>query len=223
METIKGYVDHIIYQNKDNGYAVLSMNVDDEEEICVGIFRGVDNGENLEITGEYVEHPSYGFQFKANSFKVVEPDDLLSMERYLGSGAIKGVGEALAKRIVKRFGKDTFRVIEEEPERLVEVRGISERIAQQIADQMIEKKEIREAFLFLQKYGITNTLAVKIYEKYGMLEYGPSIFAHVIFPNEKDLEILKATGSMTVHCPDATVNITAGLMPAAAMWESSPA
>lgn len=172
METIKGYVDHIIYQNKDNGYAVLSMNVDDEEEICVGIFRGVDNGENLEITGEYVEHPSYGFQFKANSFKVVEPDDLLSMERYLGSGAIKGVGEALAKRIVKKFGKDTFRVIEEEPERLVEVKGISERIAQQITDQMIEKREIREAFLFLQKYGITNTLAVKIYEKYGMGMYG---------------------------------------------------
>lgn len=172
METIKGYVDHIIYQNKDNGYAVLSMNVDDEEEICVGIFRGVDNGENLEITGEYVEHPSYGFQFKANSFKVVEPDDLLIMERYLGSGAIKGVGEALAKRIVKRFGKDTFRVIEEEPERLVEVKGISERIAQQITDQMIEKREIREAFLFLQKYGITNTLAVKIYEKYGMGMYG---------------------------------------------------
>lgn len=172
METIKGYVDHIIYQNKDNGYAVLSMNVDDEEEICVGIFRGVDNGENLEITGEYVEHPSYGFQFKASSFKVVEPDDLLSMERYLGSGAIKGVGEALAKRIVKKFGKDTFRVIEEEPERLVEVKGISERIAQQITDQMIGKKEIREAFLFLQKYGITNTLAVKIYEKYGMGMYG---------------------------------------------------
>lgn len=172
METIKGYVDHIIYQNKDNGYAVLSMNVDDEEEICVGIFRGVDNGENLEITGEYVEHPSYGFQFKANSFKVVKPDDLLSMERYLGSGAIKGVGEALAKRIVKRFGKDTFRVIEEEPERLVEVKGISERMAQQITDQMIEKREIREAFLFLQKYGITNTLAVKIYEKYGMGMYG---------------------------------------------------
>ena len=172
METIKGYVDHIIYQNKDNGYAVLSMNVDDEEEICVGIFRGVDNGENLEITGEYVEHPSYGFQFKASSFRVVEPDDLLSMERYLGSGAIKGVGEALAKRIVKKFGKDTFRVIEEESERLVEVKGISERIAQQIADQMIEKKEIREAFLFLQKYGITNTLAVKIYEKYGMGMYG---------------------------------------------------
>ena len=172
METIKGYVDHIIYQNKDNGYAVLSMNVDDEEEICVGIFRGVDNGENLEITGEYVEHPSYGFQFKANSFKVVEPDDLLSMERYLGSGAIKGVGEALAKRIVKRFGKDTFRVIVEVPERLVEVKGISERIAQQITDQMIEKREIREAFLFLQKYGITNTLAVKIYEKYGMGMYG---------------------------------------------------
>ncbi len=171
METIKGYVDHIIYQNKDNGYAVLSMNVDDEEEICVGIFHGVDNGENLEIVGEYVEHPSYGFQFKASSFRVVEPDDVLSMERYLGSGAIKGIGEALAKRIVKKFGKDTFRIIEEEPERLVEIKGISERIAQQITDQIVEKREVREAFLFLQKYGITNTLAVRIYEKYGMDMY----------------------------------------------------
>lgn len=168
LETIKGYVDHIIYQNKENGYAVLSLIADGDEEICVGNFRGVDNGENLEITGEYVEHPSYGFQFKAGSFRVVEPDDLLSMERYLGSGAIKGVGEALAKRIVKKFGEDTFRIVEEEPERLVEVKGISERIARQIAEQFVEKKEIREAFIFLQKYGITNTLAVRIYEQYGI-------------------------------------------------------
>lgn len=172
MEKVTGYIDHFIYQNKENGYAVLSFIVDGEEQICVGTFRAVDSGETLEITGEYVEHPMYGFQLKAQSYQVVEPDDVVSMERYLGSGAIRGIGEALAKRIVKKFGKDTFRIIEEEPERLVEIKGISERIAREIATQMIEKKDVREAFVFLQKYGISNALALKIYQKYGMNLYG---------------------------------------------------
>lgn len=172
MEKVTGYIDHIIYQNKENGYAVLSFIVDGEEQICVGTFQTVDNGETLEVTGDYVEHPVYGFQLKAKSYRMVEPDDVVSMERYLGSGAIKGVGEALAKRIVKKFGKDTFRVIEEEPERLIEVKGISERIAREIATQMYEKRDLREAFVFLQKYGINNTLALKIYQKYGMDLYG---------------------------------------------------
>ena len=93
------------------------------------------------------------------------------MERYLGSGAIKGIGETLASRIVKKFGNETFRIIEEEPERLAEVKGISERKAQEIAEQIIDKKDMREAFLFLQKYGISNTLAIKIYNRYGMNLY----------------------------------------------------
>ena len=93
------------------------------------------------------------------------------MERYLGSGAIRGVGEALAARIVKKFGDDTFRIIEEEPERLAEVKGISERKAQEIAIQMEEKKDLREALVYLQQYGISNTLAVKIYNTYGMEMY----------------------------------------------------
>lgn len=172
MENITGYIDHFIYQNKENGYAVLSLIVDGDEQICVGSFRTVDSGETLEITGEYVEHPVYGFQLKASSYRVVEPDDADSMERYLGSGAVKGVGTALAKRIVKKFGAETFRIIEEEPERLVEVKGISERIAREIATQIIEKKDLREALIFLQKYGISNTLAIKIYQKYGMELYG---------------------------------------------------
>lgn len=172
MENITGYIDHFIYQNKENGYAVLSLIVDGDEQICVGTFRTVDSGETLEIAGEYVEHPVYGFQLKASSYRVVEPNDADSMERYLGSGAVKGVGAALAKRIVKKFGAETFRIIEEEPERLVEVKGISERIAREIATQMIEKKDLREALVFLQKYGISNTLAIKIYQKYGMELYG---------------------------------------------------
>ncbi len=103
---------------------------------------------------------------------MVTPDDEISMQLYLGSGAVKGVGEALAARIVRKFGKDTFRIIEEEPERLAEIKGISERKAKEIALQMIEKKDMREAFVFLQKYGISNTLAVKIYNRYGMELYG---------------------------------------------------
>lgn len=172
MEQVKGYIDHIIYQNSENGYAVLSFIVDDEELVCVGYFKNVEAGETLEIRGNYVEHPSYGMQLKAESFRIAPPDDMASMERYLSSGAIKGIGQALAKRIVRTFKEDTFRIIEEEPERLSEVKGISERIAREIAEQMIEKKDMREAFVFLQQYGISNTLSVKIYNQYGMKLYG---------------------------------------------------
>lgn len=172
METVKGYVDHIIYQNRENGYGVLSVVADGEELICVGTFRSVESGETLELHGEYVEHPLYGRQLKTESFKIVAPDDVVSMERYLSSGAIKGIGEALAARIVKKFKEDTFRILEEEPERLAEIKGISERKAREIAVQMTEKKDMREAFVFLQKYGISNTLAVKIYNQYGMRLYG---------------------------------------------------
>lgn len=172
METVKGYVDHIIYQNRENGYTVLSLVTDGEELICVGSFQFVESGETLELSGNYVDHPVYGNQLKVEAYHVSVPDDTVSMERYLGSGAIKGIGEALASRIVKKFGNQTFRIIEEEPERLAEVKGISERKAQEIAVQIIDKKEMREAFLYLQKYGISNTLAVKIYKRYGMNLYG---------------------------------------------------
>lgn len=172
MEQIKGYVDHIIYQNKENGYAVISFVAEDEETVCVGFFKNIEAGELLEIQGNYVEHPMYGLQLKAESFRIAPPDDAISMERYLSSGAIKGIGQALAARIVRTFKEDTFRIIEEEPERLSEVKGISERKAREIADQMIEKKDMREAFVFLQQYGISNTLAVKIYNQYGMNLYG---------------------------------------------------
>lgn len=171
-ETVRGYVDHIIYQNRGNGYTVLCLETDGEELICVGTFQAVEAGESLELTGTYVEHPVYGRQLKVKTSHMVAPDDTVSMERYLGSGAIKGVGEALAARIVKKFGKETFRIMEEEPERLAEVRGISERIAREIAVQVIEKKDMREAFVFLQQYGISNSLAVKIYNRYGMELYG---------------------------------------------------
>lgn len=172
MEKIKGYIDHIIYRNTDNGYTVLNLISEEEEITCVGTFRAIDQGENIEAEGNYTAHPVYGEQFKVESYQITAPDDALSMERYLGSGAIKGVGEALAARIVKKFGKDTFRIIEEEPERLAEVKGISERKAKEIAVQVYEKRDAREAMTFLQKYGISNTLAIRIYEAYGMNLYG---------------------------------------------------
>ena len=170
LEKIKGYIEHIIYCNTENGYAVFNLVSDGEEITCVGTLKTLDQGETIEAEGNYTAHPVYGEQFKIEHYRIVEPDDAVSMERYLGSGAIKGVGEALAARIVKKF--DTFRIIEEEPERLAEIKGISERKAREIAIQVYEKRDAREAMTFLQKYGISNTLAIRIYEAYGMNLYG---------------------------------------------------
>lgn len=172
METINGYVEHVIFQNSENGYTVMNLVVDGEEITCVGMCKGLSQGENIAAEGDYVEHPLYGKQFKMATYRIEAPKDSVSMERYLASGAIKGIGAALATRIVKKFGEDTFRIIEEEPERLVEVKGISERKAQEIAVQMEEKKDLRDALVYLQQFGISNTLAVKIYNTYGMNMYG---------------------------------------------------
>ena len=167
METIQGYVDHIIYRNSDNGYTVLVLVAGEEEVTCVGVFSDIAEGENIEATGEYTDHQTYGRQFKVSSFEEKAPQDEVAIERYLGSGAIKGIGIALAARIVRRFKEDTFRIIEEEPERLAEIKGISQRKAMEIADQVNAKKDLRQAMIFLQQYGISMNLAVKIYKKYG--------------------------------------------------------
>lgn len=171
METITGYVDHIVYRNNENGYTVFNLDHEDGEVTCVGNFNYINEGEMLELEGEYVNHSIYGSQLRVSSHRVKEPEDLISIERYLGSGAVKGVGAALAGRIVRRFKEDTFRIIEEEPERLAEIKGISERKAREIAIQVEEKKEMRKAMLFLQKYGISTALGVKIYEYYGAKLY----------------------------------------------------
>lgn len=172
MEKIKGFIEHIIYRNQDNGYTVLNLIADGEEITCVGFFKTMDQGETIEAEGSYATHPIYGKQFKIERYEIVPPEDVVSIERYLGSGAVKGVGEALAARIVKQFGADTYRIIEEEPERLAEVKGISERKAREIAATVYEKRDAREAMTFLQKYGISNTLAIRIYEAYGARLYG---------------------------------------------------
>ena len=165
MDVIKGYVEHIVYQS-DNGYTVFHMVSEGDEITCVGTMKGLTVGETIEAEGEGISHPVYGSQFKVTSYKVIPPEDAESMRRYLASGAIKGIGAALADRIIKKFGADTFRIMEEEPERLIEVKGISERIAREISAQMEEKKELRSALVYLQQFGISNTLAVKIYQEY---------------------------------------------------------
>ncbi len=172
MEKLAGYVEHIIYRNTDNGYTVLNLVSGEEEITCVGIFAAITEGENIEATGDYTDHPTYGTQFKVVSFEEKAPEDEEAIERYLGSGAIKGIGLAMAARIVRRFKEDTFRIIEEEPERLVEIKGISERKAMEIASQVNEKRDLRQAMIFLQQFGITMNLAVKIYNRYGQEVYG---------------------------------------------------
>ena len=171
MESIKGYVEHIVYRNEDNGYTVFHLSNDDGEVTCVGNFHYIEEGELLKLEGEYTTHKLYGLQMKVETSEVCEPEDLISIERYLGSGAVKGVGTALAGKIVKKFKEDTFRIIEEEPERLAEIKGISERKAREIAIQVEEKKDMRQAMIYLQKYGISTTLAAKIYQHYGRNVY----------------------------------------------------
>ena len=171
MEIVTGYVEHIVFRNEENGYTVLNLAVEEDEVTCVGVFQFISEGESVELKGEYTVHPSYGPQFQVESYAIKAPQDIVSIERYLGSGAIKGVGAALAARIVRRFKEDTFRIIEEEPERLAEIKGISERKAQEIAEQTEEKRELRQAMIFLQNYGISLTLAVKIYQTYQLDMY----------------------------------------------------
>jgi len=171
MATVTGYVEKIKYRNDENGYSVLSVTDGKEEYVLVGTFPYITEGERIEATGRMVEHSIYGEQLAVESYEIKPPEDTLAIERYLGSGAIKGIGAALAKRIVKKFKADTFRIMEEEPERLSEVKGISERMAMEISVQVEEKRDMRQAMLFLQQYGITMNLAVKIYQHYGQRMY----------------------------------------------------
>ena len=180
MTTLRGYVDHIIYSNPQNAYMIISLSItgDIPEEIedevdgqdrftCTGMFFGLSEGESIEVSGEYVNRPNYGMQLDVKSFSVINPETKDEIYRYLAGGAVHGIGAGLAAKIMERFGEDSFRVMEEEPERLAEIRGISERMAQSIAEQMVEKREQRSAVIFLSRYGITGQLALRIYRQYG--------------------------------------------------------
>jgi len=171
MEVISGYINHIIYSNPDNGYTVFELATDTDEITCVGALHAISEGENVKLTGQYVTHSVYGRQFSFSEYEICEAEDEEEVLRYLSSGAIKGIGPSLAARIVKAFGTDTFRIMEEEPEMLSGIKGISLRKAQEIAACVIEKQDLRKIMIFLQKFGISNNLANKIYKKYGSSIY----------------------------------------------------
>ena len=171
MDEIQGFIDHFIFQSDKDGYKIMSFSTSEEDIIVVGTFPGIDEGENLVIQGEYIEHATYGRQFKAHSYKVSEPTDIASIERYLASGAIKGIGKVTAKRIIAKFKDDTLRIMEEEPAELAKVKGISLKKAIAISDQIIEKKELRDVIIFLDGYGIKSNMALRIYGEYGNSVY----------------------------------------------------
>ena len=171
MEEFKGYVEHIIYRNEENTYTVFEVQCEDGLVTCTGFPPAISEGESCIVSGEKVQHAVYGEQFKVDTYRVIPPENSQAMLRYLASGAVKGIGQALAARIVKKFGDDTLRVMDEEPERLAEIKGISERKAREIAAYMAEKRELRDAMLFLQQYGVTNRVALKIWKTYGARMY----------------------------------------------------
>ncbi|MGN0389747.1 MAG: AAA family ATPase [Wujia sp.] len=169
--TREGYIEKIIYKSEETGYCVLSVEGEEGEEIFVGNLPGAGEGLYVIAEGEYVNHPQYDIQFKFSSCEIRMPKDTIGIERYLGSGIVKGVGAVLAKKIVKKFGDDSLRIIEEEPERLAEISGISERKARAIAISYLEKKEFQDVVIFLAEYGISVNLAIRIYNTYGSKVY----------------------------------------------------
>ncbi len=167
----EGYIEKIIYRNEENGYSVFSVETTEGEEIFVGTMPSGSEGMYIVATGEYVHHPQYDIQFKFTEYEIKFPDDAAGIERYLGSGIIKGIGEVLAKRIVRAFGSDTLRIIDEEPERLAEIKGISMNKARAIAQSYMENREFQDVIIFLAQYGISINLAMKIYNEYADTVY----------------------------------------------------
>lgn len=171
VKYIEGFVESIVYRNEDNGYTVFNVIYKGEEVTCVGVLTYISAGEFITANGDFIKHPSYDMQFSIKSYEFKVPEDTKSVRRYLSSGAIKGIGEKMAERIVKEFGDDTFRIMEEEPERLAEIKGISLNKAMDIANQLVDQRDMRKAMMFLQDYGIRMNLAGKIYSRYGQEIY----------------------------------------------------
>ena len=167
-ETINGFVEKVVYRNAENGYTVVNISVEGDDVVCTGYFSDIAEGDQIIAEGSFVEHKQYGIQFTVASYEIKEPETSVAMEKYLGSGIIKGVGPALSAKIVKKFGDETFNIIEREPERLAEIKGITEKKAIEIGSQFEEKKEFRNAMIFLNQYGVSNALAMKIYKEYGI-------------------------------------------------------
>lgn len=166
LTQIEGTIENIIYKNAENGYSVFSVSLGEEEMVCVGNVLGLNEGEHIKVSGSFVMHPFYGRQLAIKTYEKMLPNTELGIERYLSSGVIKGIGQKTARRIVERFGADTFKVIESDPVRLSEIRGISQEKALAIADIYIKQIELKNVMMFLQNLGISNNHAIKIYKQY---------------------------------------------------------
>ncbi|MCR5148298.1 MAG: ATP-dependent RecD-like DNA helicase [Eubacterium sp.] len=164
---LEGYIEKIIYKNDENGYVVFTVETTGGEEVFVGNAPHISEGLFISATGDYVHHPQYDLQFKMTECEISLPEDVLGIERYLASGIVKGIGEVTAKRIVKKFGTDTLRIMEEEPERLAEIKGISMQKARKIAASYAENRDFQQVIIFLSQYGISVNLAMKIFNEYG--------------------------------------------------------
>ena len=167
MELV-GEVGDIIYYNETNSYMIAEFDTEEEQTTIVGYMPFVSSADNLKIIGNFVEHKKYGRQFKVETFEKLMPQTVGALEKYLANGNIKGVGEALAKRIVSRFGEDTIQVIKTEPERLAEVKGISKAKAIDIAESFLENWEVWQIVGFLERFGIGAEFAKKVYELLGI-------------------------------------------------------
>ena len=163
---LKGSVEDIIFENKDNGYTVFTIDTGEEEVVCVGTLERLNSGENVTLTGSWAMHLVYGKQFQVDYCEKTMPTTAEGIEKYLSSGLIKGIGPKTAKKIVDRFGEATFYVIEEKPDRLVEIRGITYEKALKISEVFKEQNGIRRAMIFMQSYGISPVYAMKIYKRY---------------------------------------------------------
>lgn len=167
METVKGYVEEIIFRNIDNGYCVLLINAGNNLVTAVGVFPPVEEGEYLEMHGEHVVNNKFGEQFNVSECKIVQPDSVESIYRYLSSGLFYGVGEVTAKNIVDTFGARALEYIEKDPVKLSQVKGLSLKKAMAINEAFIVHKEQQATILYLQNFDISLNLALKIYKTYG--------------------------------------------------------
>ena len=166
LEEIEGNVSHIVFRSEETGYTVCSITDKGEEFTLVGSFSHISVSEKIKAKGRWKEHPVYGKQFSVEEYQLEVPDSLFGIEQYLASGAIKGIGKAIAARIVKKFKEDSLRIMEEEPERLAEIHGISMQKAMDIATNLSGQREQQDIFLLLQGYGISLNLSYKIYQHF---------------------------------------------------------
>src|SRR6266851_3956301 len=168
LATLEGVLDRVAFANEESAWSVVKIAVPNRREpvTAVGNFLGVQPGEYLTLKGQWVHDKKYGEQFKVESFKTVVPATLAGIERYLGSGMVRGIGKVMAARLVERFGKETLDIIDQHPERLREVEGIGRVRSEQIEKAWVEQRAIKDVMVFLQGHGVATSHAIKIFKRY---------------------------------------------------------